>query len=148
MASIINKKVKSYKYYYYVESKRVNGKPKLVNQKYLGTAEKVLEKVLLAEKPFQAQVLYSDEAEFGSVMLLYDIAVRLGIAEMIDSVLPKRKQGATMGAYILTAAINRATSPSAKSGLAEWYANTCLPANTGLTPKALLENKLYIQVTS
>ena len=30
MASIINKKVKNYKYYYYVESKRVDGKPKFV----------------------------------------------------------------------------------------------------------------------
>ena len=42
MGSIIKKKVKSYTYYYYVESKRVNGKPKLVNQKYLGTADKFM----------------------------------------------------------------------------------------------------------
>jgi transposase len=134
MASIINKKVKQYRYYYYVESKRVNGKPKLVNQKYLGTAEKLLEKVLLAEKPLEARVLYSDEAEFGAVMLLYNIAERLGITEIIDNIIPKRKQGASVGSYILTAAINRATNPSAKSGLSEWYSNTCLPVATGLTP--------------
>ena len=134
MASIINKKVKNYKYYYYVESKRINKKPTLVNQKYLGTAEKILEKVLYAERSLQERVLYSDEAEFGAVMLLYDIAERLGIMGIIDSVLPKRKQGASVGAYILTAAINRAVSPSSKSGLSEWYSDTCLPMATGLKP--------------
>jgi len=134
MASIINKKVKKYTYYYYVESKRINGKPKLVNQKYLGTAEAVLAKSLLAEKPLQKQVLYSNESEFGAVMLVYDIAERLGIVDIIDSILPKRKQGASVGAYILTAAINRVTDPTSKSGLSEWYANTCLPVITSLKP--------------
>jgi transposase len=134
MASIINKKVKKYRYYYYVESKRVNGKPKLVNQKYLGTAEKILEMIHLAEKPVQERVLYSDEAEFGAVLLLYDLAERLGIVDIVDCIIPKRKQGASVGAYILTAAINRAVSPTAKSGLSEWYSNTCLPLVTGLTP--------------
>ena len=134
MASIINKKVKGYKYFYYVESKRVRGKPTLVNQKYLGTAEKILEKVLMAERSLQEQVLYSDAAEFGAITLVYDIAHRLGIVDIIDGILPKRKQGASTGAYILTAAINRATSPSSKSGLAQWYADTCLPMITGLKP--------------
>jgi len=136
MASIINKKVKGYRYYYYVESKRINGKPKPVNQKYLGTAEKVLEKVLSAEKPLQERVLYSDEADFGAVALIYDIAKRLGITDIIDSILPKRKQGASVGAYILTAAINRATNPKSKYGLAEWYSGTCLPMITSLKPSA------------
>ena len=134
MASIINKKVKKYTYYYYVESKRVNGKPKLVNQKYLGTAEAVLEKVLSSEKPLQDQVLHSEEAEFGAVALAYDIAERLGIGDIIDVILPKRKQGASVGAYILTAAINRIADPTSKSGLSEWYANTCLPSVTGFRP--------------
>jgi len=71
MASIISKKIKNHTYYYYVESKRINGKPKLINQKYLGNAEKMLEKVLLAENPLGNRVLYSDAAEFGAVMLVY-----------------------------------------------------------------------------
>ena len=45
MATIIKKRVKGNIYYYYVESRRVNGKPRIVNQKYLGTAESILEKV-------------------------------------------------------------------------------------------------------
>jgi transposase len=134
VGSIIKKKVKNYSYYYYVESKRIDGKPRLVNQKYLGTAEKVLEKVRLAEKPVEELALYSNDADFGGVMLLHDIATRLGIKDIIDNIIPKRKQGASVGAYILTAAINRAVDPASKSGLSEWYSNTCLPFATGLTP--------------
>ena len=134
MASIIKKKIKNQNYYYYVESKRVNGKPTLVNQKYLGTAEKILKRLLAAEKSLEERVLYSDEAEFGAVMLIYDIANRLGIADIIDHILPKRKQGASVGKYILTASINRATNPSSKSTLAQWYSSTCLPFVTGFSP--------------
>lgn len=134
MASIIKKKIKNQIYYYYVESKRVNGKPKLVNQKYLGTAKKLMESVVSTEMPYERHALYSDVAEFGAVSLIYDIANRLGITEIIDSIFPKRKQGASVGAYILTASINRATAPSSKSGLSEWYANTCLPFVTGHKP--------------
>ena len=143
MASIINKKVKNYKYFYYAESRRVNGKPTLVNQKYLGTAEKILEKVLMAEQPLQERVLYSDAADFGAVALVYDIANRMGIVDIIDGILPKRKQGASIGAYILTAAINRATSPSSKNGLAEWYSETCLPMMTGLRPSVFTPQNFW-----
>jgi len=121
-------------YYYYVESKRVNGKPKLVNQKYLGTADNVLQKMQAAEQNLSDRVLYSDCAEFGAVTLIYDIARRVDIQGIIDSFIPKRRQGAPVGAYILTAAINRAIEPSSKSGLQGWYADTCLPFVTGLAP--------------
>jgi transposase len=87
-----------------------------------------------AEQQLSERVLYSDEADFGAVTLLYDIASRLGIVEIIDTLLPKRKQGASIGAYILTAAINRATDPTSKNGLQGWYAGTCLPYVTGLQP--------------
>jgi transposase len=135
MGSIIKKKVKKYIYYYYVESKRINGKPKLVNQKYLGTADNVLKKMHTAEQDLSERVLYSDSAEFGAVTLIYDIAERLGIREIIDTLLPKRNQGASVGTYILTAAINRAADPTSKSGLQDWYEGTCLPYIMGLSPK-------------
>ena len=143
MASIIPKKIKKHTYYYYAESKRINGKPKLVNQKYLGTAEKLLELVHFFENPLGGQVLYSDEAEFGAVALVYDIADRLGITGIIDSILPKRNQGASIGAYILTAAINRATDPLPKSGFPEWYAGTCLPFVTGYKPSMFTSQNFW-----
>ena len=45
MASIIKKKVKKYTYYYLVESARVNGKPRIVSQIYLGTADNIAKAV-------------------------------------------------------------------------------------------------------
>ena len=40
MASLVKKMVKGHAYYYLVESGRVNGKPRIVRQQYLGTLEK------------------------------------------------------------------------------------------------------------
>ena len=94
------------------------------------------DKVLAAESPLQDRVLCSDTADFGAVALMYDIACRLGLVDMINDILPKRKQGVSVGTYILTAVINRATSPSSTYGLAEWYSDTCLPMITGLKPSA------------
>ncbi len=143
MASIIKKKIKNQIYYYYVESKRINGKPKLINQKYLGTAEKLLETVRAAETPLQQRVLYSNASEFGTVALLYDLALRLDITGLIDEVIHKRKQGASIGMYILTAAINRAVAPSSKSALQEWYSATALPLMTGIRPSAFTAQNFW-----
>ena len=143
MGSIIRKKIKGITYYYYVESKRIDGKPKLVNQKYLGNADKLLEKVVLSETPLQKRVLYSHEAEFGAVTLLYDIASKLDIKGIIDSRIPKRKQGASTGMYILTEAINRAVAPASTVRLEEWYADTCLPCLTGISPKAFTAQNFW-----
>jgi len=41
MASLISKKKGNKLYYYVVESARVDGQPRIVQQTYLGTAEKV-----------------------------------------------------------------------------------------------------------
>lgn len=134
MGTIIKKNIKGQTYYYYVESKRINGKPKYVNQKYIGSAEKLLKLIENSGKSLQDQVLYAHETDFGAVALLYDIAIKLGVIEIVDSVCPKRRQGASIGTYILTAAINRAVDPSSKSGLKEWYEKTALPGIYGLKP--------------
>lgn len=134
MGTIIKKKIKGINYYYYVESKRIDGKSRYVNQKYLGSADKLLKMASDNGRSLQDQVLYAHEVQFGSVALLYDIAARLGVVEIIDSIAPKRRQGASVGMYILTAAINRAVSPTSKSGLKEWYEKTSLPYITGLKP--------------
>ena len=131
MGTIIKKKIKGNNYYYYVESKRINGKPKYVNQRYLGTAEKIVAKALESGKSLQEKVLYANEVSFGAVALLYDFAMKLGIVDLIDEIIPKRKQGVSVGMYILIAAINRAASPTSKRGLQDWYRTTALPFITG-----------------
>ena len=122
MATIICKKRGARSYYYYVESVRINGKSRIVNQKYLGSAETVLEKI--SSKTIVP--LYSRVLDFGDVTLLFDIAKRLDVADIINRFIHKREQGLSIGEYIVIAAINRAVSPTSKSGLQTWFQRTIL----------------------
>lgn len=125
MASIIKKRVKKYIYYYLVESARVNGKPRIVNQKYLGTAEDLGKAV--STKPGEVpEPEYSTVLDFGAVCAIYDIAERLGIRTIIDGLSGKRNQGLSVGDYILLAAINRAVSPVSKNEFFGWFDKTVL----------------------
>ena len=124
MASIIKKTIKKNIYYYYVESKRINGKPTYVNQKYLGTAETILNK--LSVVPEITEPLYSIVLDFADVSMLLDIASRLGVVDTINRYAKKRNQGISIGEYILVAALNRAVEPTSKSDMAHWFSKTIL----------------------
>ena len=92
----------------------------MVNQKYLGSADKLVSIVQKADTPLQDRVLCSDVSEFEAITLLCDIATRLDIVQLIDELLPERKQGASVGSYILTDAINRAVEPGSTKQLKDW----------------------------
>ena len=70
MPSITAKKIKGHTYYYARQSKRINGKPKIVWQKYLGRAEDVL--AAFDHQPKPQEILVH---EFGVIAALYDIAL-------------------------------------------------------------------------
>jgi hypothetical protein len=124
VASIIKKKKKGQTYYYLVESARVDGKPRIVRQKYLGRAEHI---AAALETPSEGEApKYSIVLEFGAVMALFDLAKRLGVVELINQVSPKRAQGLSIGEYMLIAAINRAVDPTSKNQVAAWFSKTCL----------------------
>ena len=53
MASLVAKKKANTLYYYVVESARVDGKPRIVHQTYLGTAERVAALVKDRTAPWQ-----------------------------------------------------------------------------------------------
>lgn len=134
MASIIKKTIKGKTYYYYIESKRVDGKPKHINQVYLGTAENIMKKL---ETKYPQQPLYSEIESFGDVCLIYDIAERLSLVEILDECFPKREQGISLGMYALIAAINRAVNPTAKKNISDWYDKTVLKSIVPVSKKGL-----------
>lgn len=123
MASIVKKIKKGRPYYYAVESRRVNGKPRIVWQKYLGTLDKIVERADEAKpsKPKEAVIFQA-----GGVAALSRIAQRLGLMDLINEVLPKRDQGPTVGHYIVLAALNRALAPTSKVQIGDWYEQTVL----------------------
>jgi transposase len=138
MATISRRANKSGTYYYLVESARVNGKPRLVKQIYLGTAEKIAQAVKLmssgAAVPDPRLVTVYD---FGAVTALYSVADRLGLCQIIDNIAGKRNQGLPVSASILLAAINRAVAPTSKNTFFEWFDKTVLYK---MFPKANAKN--------
>jgi transposase len=136
MGSFVTKEINGIEYCYHVESKRINGKPKLINQTYIGPVKKLLESAKGSSKSLQERALFSVEYEYGMVTLLYDLAVRLDLVGIIDSFIPKRCQGASIGSYIITEAINRVVAPSSTKELQEWYKKTYLSHLTGIEASA------------
>jgi transposase len=124
MVSIIKKKSKYSTYYVVAESARVDGKPRIVKQWYLGTIEKIIamaEGNTDKEEPRQI-----DCASEGAIAALFKIAEELGIRKIIDQRCSKRQQGMSVGDYILIAALNRALAATSKSKIVEWVDSTAL----------------------
>jgi len=123
MATITKKIKKGRAYYYAVECARVEGKPRIVWQKYLGTIDAIVER---AEKAKPTRPKETVIFEAGGVAALLRIAERLKVMGLINKAVPKRDQGPTVGHYMLLAAINRALSPKSKVEIGEWYEETVL----------------------
>ena len=103
MASITAKVIAGRTYYYLRECQRVNGKPKIVKTVYLGTLKKLLGAAPAAlPKPVAAAV-----SSFGGVAALFGLAQQLELVALIDQYIPKRRQGLSVGQYLLLAALNR-----------------------------------------
>lgn len=140
MASIVGKKIKGKTYYYAVWSGRVNGRPRIVRQEYLGRADEVLAAVEGAAPPEPQKAKI---AEFGAVASLFHIAQRLGFSELVDENVSKRSQGLSVGQYILLAAINRAVRPISKRRFEQWYRKTILTDLIPAQPGSLTSQRFW-----
>jgi transposase len=123
MASIVGKKQGGRTYYYLVESARVNGKPRIVSQRYLGSADEIAAR--LSEKG-PGEPDRTRHLAFGDVAATWSILLRLGVAEIVDDVVGARRSdaGASVGTYISLATLNRVVDPCSKLAFSEWWAKT------------------------
>jgi transposase len=122
MAVLTKKIISGRPYYYLRECQRVDGKPKIVWQKYLGTVDQIVER-LTAPTPMSVSL-----REFGASRACFNLAQELGIVETIDRFCPKRRaDGLSVGEYILIATLNRCIAPRSKKRISSWYAKTILP---------------------
>jgi len=121
----LHKKMKKGRPYYYVrEIARVDGKPKVVNQIYLGSPERILENATKGESGIsRIQV-----QEFGALWIADLIERDIGFAEIVDSVVPREvnETGPTVGEYFLYAVFNRMIDSRSKRSLAGWYKSTAI----------------------
>ena len=122
MAYITQKKI-SGKIYYYAEQ-RVwrNGKSRREWQKYLGTIDKIIDAVEGKHLVPEHAILF----ELGGVASYLAIAKEIQLVKKIDGLLPKRKQGLSIGEYILIAAINRGLEAVSKRYMWNWFQDTVL----------------------
>jgi transposase len=140
MATITRRKINGRTYYYAVQSKRIAGKPRLVMQKYLGSAESIVQAVEGTRRPVEPKKVRV--FSFGGVAAAWGMAQRLQLAEIIDRHAPKRDQGLSVGQYIALAAINRCVCPKSKRAFAEWFADTAL-ARLCPAPARLLSSQRF-----
>jgi transposase len=141
MASVIGKRrADGRTYYYLVESARVDGKPRIVSQQYLGSAAEVAAKLAgtQAGTPVRSQ-----HKRFGDLAAVWSVLDRLGVAGIIDAVVPRRADaGATVGTYLALACANRVVAPCSKLGFADWWATTAGPRWVKL-PAAALDHRRF-----
>ncbi len=142
MPSLTPKIIGGHTYYYARYCQRVDGKPKIVRQVYLGKIDDLVAAAEHSQQP--PQPLETEVAAFADIAALFDIAQRLDLVQLLDSILPaKRHQGLSTGQYLLLAAINRAVSPSSKLQFADWYRQTTLTRLLPADPSALSSQNFW-----
>ena len=140
MPSLTAKQIDGHTYYYARYCQRVDGKPKIVRQVYLGKIEDLVastEQAHIPPQPLETQI-----ASCGDIAALWEIAQRLDLVPLLDSLFPKRHQGLSCGQYLLLAALNRAIAPTSKVHLAHWYRHTILTRLLPVDP-ALLSSQNF-----
>ncbi len=125
MPSIVGKRQGGQTYYYLVESARVDGQPRIVSQRYLGSAAEVVEKLSggSAGRPVRSQ-----HRRFGDLAAVWSILEDLDVVGVIDAVVPRRADAAaSVGTYLALATANRIVDPCSKLAFADWWAGTAGP---------------------
>ena len=130
MATIQPKTTNGHKYWYIVESKRINGKPRPVVLEYLGKADDLLKRLHGVKGPCKLKS-YSH----GLVAKLLDVASSLDICHVLNGfVCSERKYTSekpirnhlTVGASLMLAALGRACAVTSKEGWSQWARTTSL----------------------
>jgi transposase len=145
MASIIKKLIRGRPYYYARECRRVDGKPTIVWQKYLGRADDIIAALAPSQAGAQppAQPREAVITDFGAVVALYDLAQQLKLIDHIDRHVPKAGTGPSVGTYLLLAAVNRCVAPRSKAQMARWFEGTALRRLLDVRPQQLTSQRFW-----
>src|SRR2546422_1800696 len=101
VASVISKVINGKPYYYLAVSARVDGQPRIVEQKYLGSAEDID----AAMSGATAMPSRTRHLGFGDLAAAWGVIEKLGVVEIIDDVVGGRRvdAGASVGTYLALA---------------------------------------------
>src|SRR6266704_967733 len=142
MAFIVGKKQDGKTYYYLAESARVGGRPRIVSQRYLGSAVEIAARLSEAGPGEPGR---SRHLAFGDVAAVWQMLGRLRVAEIVDGVVGARRSdaGASVGTYIALATLNRVVDPCSKLAFSDWWDKTACDRWLRLSPGALDHRRFW-----
>jgi len=121
----LHKKMKKGRPYYYVrEIARVNGKPKVINQVYLGSPERILE-MAQGRKNLPEKI---QSLSFGALWLAHLVEKEVDLAGLVDEIVDQEKDNnaPSVGEYFLYAVYNRMIEACSKRAMPNWYKTTAI----------------------
>ena len=143
MASLYPKKIGGKTYWYLREMARVDGKPKMVSERYLGTAAEIA----AAVEGREAAVLpeRTRHLAFGDAAAAWGMLDELGVIAVIDQAAGPRPAGQPLstGTYLALAALNRLVAPCSKAQFADWWKTTAADRFTKIGAPALDHRRFW-----
>ncbi|MDD3248739.1 MAG: IS1634 family transposase [Methanosarcina sp.] len=124
MTSIIKKMIHNKPYYYAVRSARVNGKPRIVSQVYLGTADSIVEMKKQCESlPY----IKMKSFEYGKLAALLHVNEELGFVDIVNKhTMKKSIDGLSVGEYLLLDMVGKSHGILSENGIEEWFKKSAL----------------------
>ncbi len=119
MASLYKKVINGKPYWCLRQMARVDGKPKMVSERYLGSAADI--EALLEAREGASTPARTRHLGFGDVAAVWGILERLDVIGVIDTVVGARRSdaGASVGTYLALAALNSPKPPTPKTNSAK-----------------------------
>ncbi len=142
MASLYKKTINGRPYWYLREMARIDGKPKMVSERYLGSAEDVVAAVQAGAGTVMPE--RTRHLGFGDLAAAWGLMDRIGVAAIIDEVTGGRLPGAgaSVGTYLAVAAANRLVAPCSKAAVADWWKSTAADRFTKI-PASVLDHRRF-----
>jgi len=143
VASLYPKKISGKTYWYLREMARVDGKPKMVSERYLGTAAGIAAAMQARESAMLPE--RTRHLAFGDVAAVWGLLSDLGVAAVIDEVSGARPGGLPLspGTYLALAALNRVVDPCSKRGFADWWRTTAADRFTKISASVLDHRRFW-----
>src|SRR5215207_8005813 len=122
---------------------RVVDKPKMVSERYLGTAADIAAAMQAREAGMLPE--RTRHLGFGDVAAVWGMLQRLDYVGLVDEVVGTRPAGLplSVGAYLALAALNRVVAPCSKPGFADWWTTTAADRFTKIPASALDHRRFW-----
>ena len=143
MASLYKKVISGKPYWYLREMGWVDGKPKMVSERYVGTAADI--EALLDAREERMVPERTRHLDFGAVAAAWGLLADLGVAAVTDEETGARPPGLPLspGTYLALAALNRVVDPCSKRAFADWWRTTAADRFTKIPASALDHRRFW-----